>query len=51
MVDTRITLFESMAPDEPLEGPAIIQSPLTTVVIDPGARVVRKESGSLVVMP
>jgi N-methylhydantoinase A len=51
MVDTRITLFETMAPDEPLEGPAIIQSPLTTVVIDPGAKVVRKESGSLVIVP
>ena len=51
MVDTRIVLFETMAPDDPLEGPAIIESPLTTVVIDPGAKVVRKESGSLVIAP
>ena len=51
MVDTRIALFETMAPDDPLEGPAIIESPLTTVVIDPGAKVVRKKSGSLVIVP
>lgn len=51
LVDTRIALFETMAPDDPLEGPAIIESPLTTVVIDPGAKVVRKESGSLVIVP
>ncbi|MBW1943393.1 MAG: hydantoinase/oxoprolinase family protein [Deltaproteobacteria bacterium] len=51
MVDTRIALFDTMAPDDPLEGPAIIESPLTTVVIDPGAKVVRKESGSLVIVP
>ena len=51
MVDTRIALFDTMAPDDPLEGPAIIESPLTTVVIDPGAKVVRKESGSLVIAP
>ncbi|MFC1579417.1 hydantoinase/oxoprolinase family protein [Thermodesulfobacteriota bacterium] len=51
MVDTRIALFETMMPDDLLEGPAIIESPLTTVVIDPGAKVVRKESGSLVIVP
>ena len=51
MVDTRIALFETMEPDDILEGPAIIESPLTTVVIDPGAKVVRKESGSLVIAP
>ena len=51
MVDTRVVLFETMAPDDPLEGPAIIESPLTTVVIDPGATVVRRETGSLVITP
>ena len=51
MVDTRVELFETMEPDVPLEGPAIIESPLTTVVIEPGAKVVRKMSGSLVITP
>lgn len=51
MVDTPITLFESMSPDDPLEGPVIIESPLTTVVIDPGAKVMRRGSGSLVITP
>jgi len=32
-----------------VEGPAIIESPFTTVVIDPGAKAVRKPSGNLVV--
>ena len=51
MVDTRVELFETMKPNVPLKGPAIIESPLTTVVIEPGATVVRKESGSLVITP
>ena len=51
MVDTRVELFETMEPDVPLEGPAIIESPLTTVVIEPGAKVLRKMSGSLVITP
>jgi N-methylhydantoinase A len=51
MMDTRVELFATMEPDVPLEGPAIIESPLTTVVIEPGAKVVRKRSGSLVITP
>lgn len=51
MVDTHVELFETMKPDVPLRGPAIIESPLTTVVIEPGAKVVRKRSGSLVITP
>ena len=51
MVDTPVALFEEMEPNVPLKGPAIIESPLTTVVIEPGSEVVRKESGSLVITP
>ncbi len=51
MVDTRVVLFETMKPGAALRGPAIIESPFTTVVIDPGARAVRKRSGSLVITP
>jgi len=51
MVETRVKLFKAMKPNVPLEGPAIIESPLTTVVIEPGAKVVRKRSGSLIITP
>lgn len=51
MVDARVELFETLKPNVPLNGPAIIESPFTTVVIEPGARVVRKGSGSLVITP
>ncbi len=51
MVETPVRLFETMKPNVPLEGPAIIESPLTTVVIEPGAKVVRKRSGSLIITP
>ena len=46
---TRVELFESMKRNAAIEGPAIIESPFTTVVIDPGAKAVRKPSGNLVV--
>ncbi|MEE9275181.1 MAG: hydantoinase/oxoprolinase family protein [bacterium] len=50
-VKTRVELFERMKTNASLKGPAIIESPFTTVVIDPGASVVRKRSGSLVITP
>lgn len=37
--------------DRPVPGPAVIESPFTTIVIDPGASAVRRPSGSIVVMP
>ena len=51
MVETPVELFKTLKPNVPLEGPAIIESPLTTVVIEPGAKVVRKGSGSLIITP
>jgi N-methylhydantoinase A len=51
MVKTRVEIFEGLKPNMLIEGPAIIESPFTTVVIDPGARAVRKRSGSLVITP
>ena len=45
VLSARIELFETLRPERPLKGPAIIESPFTTVVIDPGARAVRKRSG------
>jgi N-methylhydantoinase A len=41
--------FDSLKPDEPLVGPAIVESPFSTIVIDPGARAERRVDGSFVV--
>ena len=49
MKNTRVLLFEAMKTGATLKGPAIIESPFTTVVIDPGAKASRTRSGSLVI--
>lgn len=51
IVKTHVEMFETMKLNRPIQGPAIVESPFTTVVIDPGATVVRKKSGTLVVTP
>ena len=51
LVESHVEMFENMKTEVELKGPAIIESPFTTIVIDPGATVVRKESGSLVISP
>jgi N-methylhydantoinase A len=43
--------FESMTPGETLIGPAIIESPFTSVVLNPGAVAERRPSGSLSIRP
>jgi N-methylhydantoinase A len=43
--------FETMAPDVEHQGPAIIESPFTTVVADGGTVFQRKASGSLLMRP
>lgn len=48
---TRVALFGTLKVDSPVRGPAIIESPFTTVVIDPGAAAVRNRSGNLVIKP
>ena len=51
LVDARVRLFEAMSSGEVLVGPAIVESPVTTVVIDPGATAERTSSGSLLITP
>ncbi len=46
-VEARIARFEAMRPDEPLPGPAIVESSFTTVVVDPGTTAVRTAGGGL----
>ena len=48
---SKVKRFESLQIGEAVVGPAIIESPFTTVVIDPGAKAYRKVSGSLSIDP
>jgi N-methylhydantoinase A len=51
LVDATVRRFEAMKEGEVLAGPAIIESPFTTVVVDPGATAERRASGSLSIVP
>jgi N-methylhydantoinase A len=48
-VDAAVRRFEAVSETDPLDGPAIVESSFTTVVVDPGARARRTASGSLVI--
>jgi N-methylhydantoinase A len=48
-LDTTIFDLDSLPVGETVHGPAIVQSPVTTVVIDPGARASRTETASLLI--
>jgi len=50
-VNAKVRNFEAMETGENLSGPAIIESPFTTVVLDPGAIAQRRPSGSLSIDP
>ena len=43
----RVARFEAMATDEPVAGPAIIESSFSTVVVDPGTVAVKTSGGGL----
>ena len=51
LVEARVVHFDGMGPGETVDGPAIIESSFTTVVIDPGAKAERRPSGSLLITP
>ena len=50
-VEAQVVHFDGMGPGETVDGPAIIESSFTTVVIDPGAKAERRPSGSLLITP
>ena len=50
-VETAVRRFELLPVGEAVAGPAIIESSFTTVVVDPGAIAVRRQSGSLSIDP
>lgn len=47
-METTVALFDAMKPGEQVDGPAIVESETTTVVIPPGGSASRSPSGSLV---
>jgi N-methylhydantoinase A len=51
IAEAPVRYFDSLAQGEQLRGPAIIESPVTTVVIDPGAVAERTPLGSLLITP
>lgn len=46
--DATVRPFDAMAVDEAVTGPAIVESSLTTVVVNPGVTAVKAPSGSLI---
>jgi N-methylhydantoinase A len=50
-IDVTVRTLESLQPGEVVVGPAIVESPVTTVVIDPGASGELRASGTLVIDP
>jgi N-methylhydantoinase A len=48
-LETAVYELESLPPGAEIAGPAIVQSPITTVVVEPGAQATRTPSGSLVI--
>lgn len=50
-IETPILRLETMEMDVEHQGPAIIESPFTTIVVDPAARFLRSSAGSIVIKP
>jgi N-methylhydantoinase A len=50
-VEAQVRAFDELGIGEELAGPAIIESAITTVVVDPGAIAIRAEDGSIVIDP
>ena len=50
-VRAAVVSLAAMTPDVPYAGPIIVESPVTTVVVNPGATARRTTQGSLVITP
>ena len=50
-VDAQVFRFEGLQPGRFIDGPAIVESSFTTVVLNAGARAVRRPTGSLSIVP
>ena len=49
--DTPVFRLHDIAPDTDLPGPAIVETPFTTIVVDPPARFRRLANGGLAIIP
>jgi N-methylhydantoinase A len=47
LTETAVHHLAGLTPDRPVEGPCIVETPYTTVVVEPGDRIERTASGSL----
>jgi N-methylhydantoinase A len=50
-LETTVRRFERVGPGEILKGPAIVESPFTSIVLPPGSVAQRRSSGSLAIRP
>jgi N-methylhydantoinase A len=50
-IETPVRNLAQVTPGERLTGPAIVESPVTTIVLDPDATAVRTDVGSLLIEP
>jgi N-methylhydantoinase A len=50
-VEVPVHAFARIEPGRSIDGPAIVESPVTTVVVNPGASVERTAAGSLSIVP
>ena len=50
-MNTAIHSLHSLKVGKTQKGPAIIESPFTTIVVDPGAKFMLAPSGSVVITP
>lgn len=48
LVEATVLAHDDIAPNEVVEGPAIVETPVTVVVVGPGARATRASTGALV---
>ena len=48
-IDAKVQGFEKLSDGDVLEGPAIVESSFTSIVIDPGARARRDATGALII--
>ncbi|MGY8997932.1 MAG: hydantoinase/oxoprolinase family protein, partial [Alphaproteobacteria bacterium] len=49
--DAPVTRLSDLSPEQRIAGPAIVEAPFTTIVVDPGMQGERTAAGSLVVQP
>jgi len=47
--EARVLRMEQLGAEQPVDGPAIIESPFTTIVVEPGMRAIKSRNSSIVI--